>query len=149
MSVSKRKFKAEVNKVLDLVIHSLYSHKEIFLRELISNASDAIDKARYLSLTDGTINPDGDNNGLVIHTDSPKVLEARRFVLELIFSERVHYCMFCAMSGSETTTQPMVCSSSRWSGAEPRRTCIWMSSSPSSNSCSGRVARTVPRKRGM
>jgi molecular chaperone HtpG len=61
MTVSKRKFKAEVNKVLDLVIHSLYSHREIFLRELISNASDAIDKARYLALTDSTINPDGDD----------------------------------------------------------------------------------------
>ena len=55
MTANKHQFKAEVNKILDLMIHSLYSHKEIFLRELISNASDAIDKARYLSLTDKSV----------------------------------------------------------------------------------------------
>ena len=55
MTSNKHEFKAEVNKILDLMIHSLYSHREIFLRELISNASDAIDKARYEALTDASL----------------------------------------------------------------------------------------------
>ena len=55
MTAEKMEFKTEVKELLDLMIHSLYSHKEIFLRELISNASDAIDKARYESLTNKDI----------------------------------------------------------------------------------------------
>lgn len=54
MPPEKYSFKTEVNQLLDLMIHSLYSHKEVSIREIISNASDAIDKARYESLT----NPD-------------------------------------------------------------------------------------------
>lgn len=55
MNKKTHTFKAEIQQVLDLVIHSLYSKKEIFLRELISNASDAIDRAQYIGLTDKTV----------------------------------------------------------------------------------------------
>lgn len=51
MAEEKKQFKAEIAEMLDLVVNSLYSKKEIFLRELISNASDAIDRAKYLGLT--------------------------------------------------------------------------------------------------
>ena len=61
MGTEKFTFEAEVGKILDIVAHSLYSHKEIFLRELISNASDACDRLRYAALTDpGLIEGEGD-----------------------------------------------------------------------------------------
>ena len=52
MTEEKLQFQAEVSRLLDIVAHSLYSEKEIFLRELISNASDACDRLRYAALTE-------------------------------------------------------------------------------------------------
>ena len=51
--MAKHKFQTEVSRLLHLIVHSLYSHPEIFLRELVSNASDALDRLKYLTLTDG------------------------------------------------------------------------------------------------
>ena len=65
----KKQFKAESKKLLDMMINSIYTHKEIFLRELISNASDATDKLYFKSLTDGSINAARDDLKIRIELD--------------------------------------------------------------------------------
>src|SRR5271154_5482491 len=59
MSSQTMQFKTELKQILDIIIHSLYSHKDIFLRELISNASDAIDTLRFQALTKAELTADG------------------------------------------------------------------------------------------
>ena len=56
--MAKKQFKTESKRILDLMINSIYTHKEIFLRELISNASDAMDKLAYKALTDDKVGVD-------------------------------------------------------------------------------------------
>lgn len=67
--MAKKQFKAESKRLLDLMIHSIYTHKEIFLRELISNASDAIDKLYYRSLTEQSSGVSREDFGISITVD--------------------------------------------------------------------------------
>ncbi len=68
----KKSFKAESKRLLDLMIHSIYTHKEIFLREIISNASDALDKLHFVSLTDENARKYAENLAIEITADKEK-----------------------------------------------------------------------------
>ncbi|MES2214741.1 MAG: ATP-binding protein, partial [Pseudomonadota bacterium] len=72
MSLETKKFDAEVGKILHLMIHSLYTNKEIFVRELISNASDACDKLRYLSQQDSSLVADDPDLKIIFSIDKEK-----------------------------------------------------------------------------
>jgi len=67
--MAKKQFKAESKRLLDLMINSIYTHKEIFLREIISNASDAIDKLAYQALTDNNVGLNRDDFRIEIKSD--------------------------------------------------------------------------------
>ncbi|MDR2931786.1 MAG: molecular chaperone HtpG, partial [Oscillospiraceae bacterium] len=67
--MAKKQFKAESKRLMDLMINSIYTHKEIFLREIISNASDAVDKLCYLSLTDDKVGMSRADFAITIEAD--------------------------------------------------------------------------------
>ena len=67
--MAAKEFKAESKRLLDLMINSIYTHKEIFLREIISNASDAIDKLCYKSLTDENVGRKREDFRITVHAD--------------------------------------------------------------------------------
>ena len=70
--MEKQQFKAESQRLLDLMINSIYTHREIFLREIISNASDAIDKLAYTALTDDKVGITRDQFAITITRDADK-----------------------------------------------------------------------------
>ena len=70
--MAKKQFKAESKRLLDLMINSIYTHQEIFLREIISNASDAMDKLAYTALTDDKIAIDREKLNITITRDPEK-----------------------------------------------------------------------------
>jgi molecular chaperone HtpG len=67
--IETQNFQAETQELLDLMIHSLYTHQEIFLRELVSNASDALDRVRFQALTDSELLEEGEELGIEISSD--------------------------------------------------------------------------------
>ena len=70
--MAKKQFKSESKRLLDLMVNSIYTHKEIFLREIVSNASDAIDKLCYISLTDDKLGLSRDDFKIEIKVDTEK-----------------------------------------------------------------------------
>ncbi len=98
---STRKFKTEVKEVLDLIIHSLYSHKEVFLRELISNASDAIDKLKFAAQTDPALtSEDSDYKITIIPDREARTLEVADNGIGMTFEEVVENIGTIAHSGT-------------------------------------------------
>lgn len=99
--VETHAFQAETREVLKLVIHSLYSHKEIFLRELISNASDACDKLRFEAVTDASLlGGDGDPAIELVVDAQARTLEIRDTGIGMSRQELIEHLGTIARSGT-------------------------------------------------
>jgi molecular chaperone HtpG len=98
----KFEFQAEIKQLLDIVIHSLYTEKEIFVRELVSNASDALEKLRHLQLTEKEVHDDHLPLEIVITTDeAAKTLTIQDFGVGMTRAELVENLGTIAHSGSK------------------------------------------------
>ncbi len=101
--MKKKQFKAESKKLMDLMINSIYTHKEIFLRELISNASDALDKLYFRSLTDSSIGLNRDEFSIRIDADKEnRILKITDNGCGMTYDELENNLGTIAKSGSES-----------------------------------------------
>ena len=102
MNKEQRSFQAETKQLLDLMIHSIYTHREIFLRELISNASDAIDKVKFKSLTDSALLEGDSEFGIEISFDKDKrTLSIKDNGIGMSYEEVTEHIGTIAKSGSK------------------------------------------------
>ena len=101
-NVEKHKFQAEIKQLLDIVIHSLYTEKEIFVRELISNSSDALEKIRHVKLTEKDIfDKDLDLEIKISTDDTANTITIQDFGIGMTKEELVKSLGTIAHSGSK------------------------------------------------
>src|ERR1043165_4536618 len=101
-SPQKFEFQAEIKQLLDIVIHSLYTEKEIFVRELVSNASDALEKLRHLQITEKEVFDDGLELEINLTTDDKaKSLTIQDSGLGMTRNEMIENLGTIAHSGSK------------------------------------------------
>ena len=102
-------FQAEVKQLLNIVINSLYTHQEIFLRELIANASDALDKLRVLALTDSAVLEDSPELSIFIETDQAnRILKISDNGIGMSYEEVLENIGTIAKSGSASFMQQAI-----------------------------------------